>query len=99
MVDYYLPNGSVNTLASMFRYSHQMSENLLGNFILVSVFLIILFWNINVDGFKKRAVYSFLMTTVLGLFLLYMNVVTGFIFGIFVTGSVLTVLWVGFTGT
>jgi len=96
MPNYTLPT-NVTTLSGLFTYAHGNSMNLLGNLILTSVFLIFLFRNIQIDGFKKRITSSFVITTVIGLFLFTFGIVSSFVFGIFVTGAVLTVLWVGFT--
>ncbi len=97
MPNYTLPTESVSSLSGLFVYSHEASSFLLGNLVLVSIFLIILFYNLQLDGFKKRITYAFLTATLTGLFLLAFSVVSGFIFGIFAVGSVLCVLWVGFT--
>ena len=97
MANYTLPNGSVETLAGLFTYANEQSSFMLGNLILVSLFLIVLFRRIDIDGFKKRASFSFLICTLLGLLLTPMGFISGYIFGVFVAGSITMVLWVGFS--
>jgi len=97
-MNYTLPNGTVDTLGQLFVYANTQSGSILGNLMLVAVFLIVMFRKMDVDGFKKRITYASFVATILGLFLFTIGVVNAFVFGIFLVASILTILWITFTG-